>query len=309
MATDPKRFAYLTDLAAEGRGQHLKRVIEKEWLHYDVLFCMAEAGLLRRLVFQGGTALRLCYGGHRYSEDLDFAVTEDFGLDVLSGLKAKLEAHIDRQYGLPCRVKPPKRRALGSAGAAVNVNRWELVVDTDPYRRDLPSQRIKIEVAEVLARTQEVRGLRSNYEHLPDGYAGTLIRVETKEEIMADKLIALPSSHGAGRARLKDLWDLNWLVEQGCEVDGGLVAAKVIDYGLPDYAELIEGLVKDLSRITESEAFKQGMRAFLDWERFRRSFENPGFPGYVSRQVGEALEAAKTAALQAQAELPGPRAS
>lgn len=273
-------------------------MIEKEWLHYDVLFCMAEAGLLRHLVFQGGTALRLCYGGHRYSEDLDFAVTGDFDPDGLSGLKAKLETHIDRQYGLPCRVKPPKRRVLGSGGAAVEVNRWELVVDTDPYHRDLPSQLVKIDVAEVPARTQEVQGLRRNYQHLPDGYAGTLIPVETKEEIMADKLIALPSSHAAGRVRLKDLWDLNWLVEQGCGVDGELVAAKVIDYGLADYAELVEGAINDLPKITESEAFKQGMRTFLDTERFRRTFGNPNFPGYVSRQVGEILEAAKAAAIR-----------
>ena len=301
MTPDPKRFAYLTGLAAEGRGRHLKRVIEKEWLHYDILFCMAEAGLLRHLVFQGGTALRLCYGGHRYSEDLDFAVTKDFDLDGLNGLNAKLEAHIGRQYGLPCRVKPPKRRVLSSGGAAVEVNRWELVVDTDTYRRDLPSQRIKIEVAEVPARTQEVQGLRKNYVHLPDGYAGTLIPVETKEEIMADKLIALPSSHAAGRIRLKDLWDLNWLVEQGCDVDGELVAAKVVDYELADYAGWVEDAINDLPKITESAAFKQGMRAFLDAERFRRTFGNPDFPGYVFRQVREILEVGKAAAIRAEA--------
>src|SRR5580698_11127501 len=44
----------------------------KEAIHLHLLSALSEAGLLRHVVFQGGTALRLCYGGERYSEDLDF---------------------------------------------------------------------------------------------------------------------------------------------------------------------------------------------------------------------------------------------
>lgn len=291
--TSASDFAHLTSLAAEDRGAHLEDVIQKEWLHYDALFCMAEAGLLRNLVFQGGTALRLCYGAHRYSEDLDFAVTPHFDLNDLSHFKARIEAHITRRYGLPSRLKEPKRQTLHSKRGAVHVNRWELVVDTDPYRRDRPSQRIKVEVAQVPAHTRAVHGLRRNYEHLPDGYPGTLIPVATEQEIMADKLIALPSSHAAGRPRFKDVWDLNWLIEQGCEVEGSLVIAKVGDYGLADYTGWVDATIKDLPQITSSEPFRQRMRAFLDTDRFRRTFGNPHFEGYLARQVCEVLTTAK----------------
>ena len=44
----------------------------KEALHLHLLSALSEAGVLERVVFQGDTALRLCYGGERYSEDLDF---------------------------------------------------------------------------------------------------------------------------------------------------------------------------------------------------------------------------------------------
>ena len=44
----------------------------KEAIHLHLLSAMSDAGILRHVVFQGGTALRLCYGGDRYSEDLDF---------------------------------------------------------------------------------------------------------------------------------------------------------------------------------------------------------------------------------------------
>jgi predicted nucleotidyltransferase component of viral defense system len=44
----------------------------QEAIHLHLLSALSEAGILRHVVFQGGTALRLCYGGERYSEDLDF---------------------------------------------------------------------------------------------------------------------------------------------------------------------------------------------------------------------------------------------
>src|SRR5947207_10333992 len=44
----------------------------KEAVHLHLLSALSEAGVLRHVVFQGGTAIRLCYGGERYSEDLDF---------------------------------------------------------------------------------------------------------------------------------------------------------------------------------------------------------------------------------------------
>src|SRR5271170_2252163 len=44
----------------------------KEAIHLHLLSALSEAGILQHVIFQGGTALRLCYGGERYSEDLDF---------------------------------------------------------------------------------------------------------------------------------------------------------------------------------------------------------------------------------------------
>ncbi|HEY1245737.1 MAG TPA: nucleotidyl transferase AbiEii/AbiGii toxin family protein [Hyphomicrobiaceae bacterium] len=44
----------------------------KEAIHLHLLSALSGAGVLRHVVFQGGTALRLCYGGERYSQDLDF---------------------------------------------------------------------------------------------------------------------------------------------------------------------------------------------------------------------------------------------
>lgn len=63
----PNDFNKLVDraMSVDGRA-HMRPVIEKELLHYDILFALDKAGLLETLTFQGGTSLRLCYGSSRF---------------------------------------------------------------------------------------------------------------------------------------------------------------------------------------------------------------------------------------------------
>src|SRR5712672_2199737 len=56
----------------QGIDAEMEQNLVKEAIHLHLLSAMSDAGILRHVVFQGGTALRLCYGGERYSEDLDF---------------------------------------------------------------------------------------------------------------------------------------------------------------------------------------------------------------------------------------------
>ena len=56
----------------QGIDAEMEQNLVKEAIHLHLLSAMSEAGILRHAVFQGGTSLRLCYGGERYSEDLDF---------------------------------------------------------------------------------------------------------------------------------------------------------------------------------------------------------------------------------------------
>ncbi len=47
-------------------------VIMKSLIHDEVLPALQQSGILKNLVFQGGTALQRFYGNRRFSEDLDF---------------------------------------------------------------------------------------------------------------------------------------------------------------------------------------------------------------------------------------------
>ena len=49
--------------------EDLQPVVTKELIHYEIMWSLDNAGLLKDLTFHGGTALRLCYGANRMSED------------------------------------------------------------------------------------------------------------------------------------------------------------------------------------------------------------------------------------------------
>src|SRR5271169_4075940 len=59
-------------MVRHGISGEMEQNLLKEAIHLHLLSALSDAGILRYVVFQGGTALRLCYGGERYSEDLDF---------------------------------------------------------------------------------------------------------------------------------------------------------------------------------------------------------------------------------------------
>ncbi len=80
-------------VAAAGYGG-LERVVEKEILHYDILHAMARSGLMAGLVFHGGTALRLCHGGQRLSENLDFCAGTGFPAEETATLATGVQRYL-----------------------------------------------------------------------------------------------------------------------------------------------------------------------------------------------------------------------
>ena len=276
----------LTDRAMQDRQlAHMRAVIQKELLHYDILYCLEQAGLLSGLVFQGGTSLRLCYGADRYSEDLDFAGGRNFSSAQFALLKQRIQTHVRGRYGLEVAVTKPKLDKNEPARSGVSVRQWRVSVVTDPGRSNVPKQRIHIEIADVPAYTSEVRKLRANYEFLPDGYADLLVMVKSLDEIMADKLLALAAS--LKRVRHRDIWDLAWLRQRGAEVRPELVGRKISDYGVHGYPALLDSLIERAPDIIAGKEFRDQMKRFLPEDQYQRSFANPSFERYLTATIGE----------------------
>lgn len=277
-------FAQLVNKAMQDNNvTHMRPVIEKELLHYDILFCLEEKGLLDNLVFQGGTSLRLCRGGNRFSEDLDFAGGKDFSSAILSEMKDCLQDYIGKRYGLEVTIKEPATLKEDAEYAELNIDKWQISVITAPDRKDVPRQRIKIEVANIPAYTKEAMPLKVNYDFLPDGYEDTLIFTETLDEVMADKLVSLPATQRYVRHR--DIWDLSWLKQQGAVVQPELVQRKIADYRLTDYSGMLDLMINKLPGIISGTDFKNEMKRFLATDVYDRTLGKEKFEGFLINTV------------------------
>jgi Nucleotidyl transferase AbiEii toxin, Type IV TA system len=276
---EKNNFEKMVQLAMQqGGALQLRPVIEKELLHYYIFTALDKEGLLARLVFQGGTSLRLCRGSPRYSEDLDFAGGLAFDARSLTAIKQCVEDHIGSKYGLQVSVSAPQAVDGGAYGrAGVVVSKWQVSIETAPARRDLPRQRIKLEVANVPAHTRELLPLRLNYAFL-DGAGEVFVNTETVHEIMADKLIAFAV---AKNIRYRDIWDLAWLTRQGARLDMALVQQKIADYQLDNYALSVDKTIENLHENVYGGGFMAQMTRFIDADTLRQSLEREGYLAYL----------------------------
>ena len=264
-------FDRLVDEALRSRAEHfaLLPVVEKELLHHDIFREMSEAGLLADLTFIGGTCLRACYGSPRLSENLDFTGGADFRREDLKGLAKVLTGRLSTRYELPVRVSEPKR----SGG---RVSTWKLRIETRPEQRHLPAQRIHLDICALPSYDVRPMVLRNLYE-VDLGTSGLILRAESREEILADKLIAL--AFRENRLKSRDLWDIGWLMQRGVELPVDLIPKKTVDHGRTpdDFADRLRDRLEHLESGEARKEFLMEMRRFLPSATVENTLNQEGY--------------------------------
>jgi predicted nucleotidyltransferase component of viral defense system len=198
----------------------LRMVVEKELLHHDILRTLSKEGLLSGLTFMGGTCLRLCYGSNRLSEDLDFTGGKDFTKELLSNMSQVLIDSLKAKYELLIQISEPKRESG-------NVDTWVLKIQTRPERREMPTQRINIDICAIPSYQPKPMLLLNPY-GVDMGTGGLILQVESREEILADKIIAFALRKN--RIKNRDLWDIAWLYQNNIKLSFDLVQQKIEDH-------------------------------------------------------------------------------
>lgn len=269
MAYSFDELLQLAEREAGGVDVPTRPTIVKELLHYDILLALSRSEMGRRLVFQGGTALRLCYGGQRYSEDLDFVCGSDakepFNLDEVTDL---LRDHVADRYGLALDVKTPAPGRVFDSEDVV-VKRWSVNVWVPGFT---VKQKIHFEVCNVPAYQVEPTLLQPRYGFLSDVYGDIALQVESQAEIFADKIVAL-----IGRSHLKarDLWDLRWLDQRGMTADIAMVRDKLADYGIEDVPARVQRALAALQEPEAPKRFRDEMVRFVTPAAARQLLDGP----------------------------------
>lgn len=239
-------FSEHLQFAVNNAGQRFSpAIVAKEMLHFDLLRALSNSSLGDSLVFQGGTALRICHNGDRLSEDLDFVC--GFGSAeplVIDPMLEILQQQMDERYGLQVdQVQGPKGQELTECA---QVKRWEFLICL-PVQKKM--ERIRVEICNVPAHSASPMLIRPTYPQL-EQMEPIVLLVESIQEIMADKIVAL-----AARKWLKyrDVWDLKQLTDRGITPDWAMIRSKVEDYRIP-WEEFAQGLDQAQSTLRSSKA-------------------------------------------------------
>lgn len=177
---------------AESQARNLKidvtQVVREFW-ETVILKGLFDSPEGKRLIFKGGTALRLVYGSPRFSEDIDFSLTSD----RLTGKFTLLIQKI---------IAPFPELAITDLEEKYYTYLGEIKVTQD-Y---LPTPfRIKVEISK-----RQERGYKSDLAMIasPVSTVQCLGRVATLEQLYKDKLACLKD-----RLKPKDVFDM-WYICQ-----------------------------------------------------------------------------------------------
>lgn len=115
---------------------------------------------------------------------------------------------------------------------------------------------------------------------------GILVPVQSLEEILVDKLIAL--AYRARRIKPRDIWDIVWIKQRGVVLSEALFDQKLAARS-KQKQEFIEMLKVQLDKLRQDDEvhddFNKEMSRFIPQQIKERTIDNPDYWFYVQTEV------------------------
>jgi len=230
------------------------QVQERDYVQHLILWLLYSRSQV--LIFKGGTALRLVYGGNRYSEDLDFNGPDDVA--VMQSLWKAVTAGLE-DFGV---VAEMRNDWMSDVGYSFGISFQGPLHNG----RDRSKGKVRIDVNR---RPEKVEARRELVTSEYDDVRPFVVTVLTLEHLMAEKIRAL-----LVRGKPRDLYDIWLLLHQGVELNTALIQRKLALYEMRWEPGALE-------EATE--------RVRPDWERDLRPLLPQFVPYEVARQGIAAL--------------------
>jgi predicted nucleotidyltransferase component of viral defense system len=230
------------------------QVQERDYLQHLLLWLLYRR--TQMLIFKGGTALRLVYGGNRYSEDLDFNGPEDTSelrtlwRDVVEGLG---------DFGI---VAETRNLWDSDVGYSFDVSFQGPLHDG----RDRSKGKVRVDINQ---RQEEVATHRELVSSPYDDVRPFVVTALALDHLLAEKLRAL-----LVRGKPRDLYDIWLLLRQRVEPDPALVERKLALYDREWEREALQEAIENLR---------------AEWERDLRPLLPQFVPYEVARERVESL--------------------
>jgi predicted nucleotidyltransferase component of viral defense system len=198
-------------LAKSGDRRIPEAVLERDYCLAWFLVALSQEKLGDRLAFKGGTAIKRCYvGDYRFSEDLDFTLTEETPLDEIRQGLEPVFTRVREASGIVFRFSREDRQSHS------NSHTFYLGYE-GPLPATAAGKEVKVDITirEKLIFPVERRPVLRGYTEYADLPEGTALRVYSLDEIAVEKAVAVMDR---ARNEPRDLYDI-WYLADKAHVD------------------------------------------------------------------------------------------
>lgn len=220
----------------------LKEVIQ------EVALCgLSRGGFFKKVAFYGGTALRIFYGLDRFSEDMDFSLTQkDAGFQIeryFSYLSAELLSN-----GFELSVEKKEKSAISDVQSAFikggTLVHLLKIMPTDEKILGVSEKKlIKIKF-EIDTNPPDGASFETKYGLLPVPYA---VQLYDEESLFAGKIHAVLCRSWKNRVKGRDFYDYLWYLSRGTKVNLNHLQKRLEQSGKwQPYEELTQPKLTDL---------------------------------------------------------------
>jgi predicted nucleotidyltransferase component of viral defense system len=228
------------------------QVQERDYLQHLILWLLYTQS--QALIFKGGTALRMVYGGNRYSEDLDFN-----GPDDVTALRSLWKSNAARLEDIGV-VAELRNEWASEVGYSADISFCGPLYDG----RDHSKGKVRIDVNR---RPEQVDTRRDLIASQYDDVRPFVVTVLTLEHLIAEKMRALLM-----RAKPRDLYDTWLLIRQGVQLNPGLVERKLAAHESEWSPETLEEALERVQVDWERD-LRHLLPQFVPYEVVREGFE------------------------------------
>lgn len=201
-------------LARQGGRRIPEAVLERDYCLAWFLVGLSRSPLRQRLAFKGGTAIKRCYfGDYRFSEDLDFTLTEEVPFETIRAELQPVFEDVRRASGMVLRYERDDRQSHA------NSHTFYLAYDGPLPARSPNEVKVDITIRERLVLPLAERAVVRGYEEYEDLPEGAVVRVYSLNEMAVEKIVALGDR---ARNEPRDLYDAWYLTSEGHVEVGGL---------------------------------------------------------------------------------------